>query len=249
MHLINGDEAGPYQALPQAGAHWALEGQPERMPHEYIRGGIAKMMTLFHPASGTVRVRGVESVTNAVLHGWIKEQIRQILTELPPRPGEQTPEQRRAEWESWQAGLSQPFPLPEELPALRVLLIWDNLSGHRTPEMLRWLAEHGVMVLFTPLAGSWLNMAESIQRILSRRALSGTHPSSPQEIIAWLEAVARAWNQDPTPFEWGGRRKQRRDRAHMRRHTLGGSAACTRRRIRRSSRALDVWLRACKPTH
>lgn len=219
------------------------------MPHEYIRGGIAKMMTLFHPASGRVRVRGVESVTNTVLHGWIKEQIHQILAELPPRRVEQTPEQRRAEWESWQAGLSQPFPLPDELPTLRVLLIWDNLSGHRTPEMLRWLAEQGVMVLFTPLAGSWLNMAESIQRILSRRALSGTHPRSPQQMMQWLEEVARGWNQDPTPFEWGGRRKRRRDRAQARRHALGGSAACTRRRVRRASRALDEALRTCQPTH
>ena len=58
----------------------------------------------------------------------------------------------------------------------------------------------GLTVLFTPLGGSWLNLAESIQGILVRRALTGTHPKNPQEVIGWLEAVARAWNRDPTPL-------------------------------------------------
>lgn len=196
-----------------------------------------------------MRVRGVQSATNAVLHPWLQEQIEQILATLPARTPPTSPEENRAEWESWQAGLTVRFTLLEELPPLRMLLIWDNLAGHRSAEMLCWLMARGVMVLFTPLGGSWLNLAESIQRILVRRALSGTHPKSPQEIISWLEAVARAWNRDPTPFEWGGRRKQRRDRARQRRHAVGGSAACTRRPIRRASRALDQWRRSCQLTH
>lgn len=191
----------------------------------------------------------MESVTNAVLHPWLQEQIEQILAILPARTPPASPEENRAEWESWQAGLTVRFTLLEELPPLRMLLIWDNLAGHWSAEMLCWLMAQGVMVLYTPLGGSWLNLAESIQRILVRRALSGTHPQSPQEIIQWLEAVARAWNRDPTPFEWGGRRKQRRDRARQRRHAVGGSAACTRRPIRRASRALDQWRRSCQLTH
>jgi len=39
----------------------------------------------------------------------------------------------------------------------------------------------------------------------------------------WLEATARAWNRQPTPFVWGGKRQQRRERARLRR--LGGSGA------------------------
>jgi hypothetical protein len=50
---------------------------------------------------------------------------------------------------------------------------------------------HGIMPLYTPLAGSGLNMAESIQRLLADRALSGQHPSSSQQIIDGLEATAR----------------------------------------------------------
>jgi len=39
-------------------------------PHEYLRNGGAKLMTLFRPATGEVRAKGVPSVTNVVLHPW-----------------------------------------------------------------------------------------------------------------------------------------------------------------------------------
>ena len=126
--------------------------------------------------------------------------------------------------------------LPETLPPLRLLLVWDNLTGHLTPALVLWLFAQGIMPLYTPLGGSWLNMAESIQRILKRRALDGHSPTTPEEIITWLEDAGRGWNRDPTPFVWGGRRRARRDRARQRRHALGGSGACTRRPlIRRRS--------------
>lgn len=51
------------------------------------------------------------------------------------------------------------------------------------------------MPVYTPLGGSWLNMAESIQRILKRRALEGSEPTHPDQIIGWLEAVAMHWNR------------------------------------------------------
>jgi hypothetical protein len=68
-------------------------------------------------------------------------------------------------------------------------------------------------------------MAESVQRMLVRRALAGTHPHSPAEIITWLEQTVRHWNRAPTPFIWDGKRRQRRQRARQRR--LGGSNAAT----------------------
>lgn len=48
----------------------------------------------------------------------------------------------------------------------------------------------------------------SIRRILKRRALDGEHPTTPDEIIAWLEATARGWNRAPTPFIWGASAKR-----------------------------------------
>ncbi len=52
--------------------------------------------------------------------------------------------------------------MPAELPPLRMLLVWDNLTGHKTTEMVVWLCQHGIMPLYTPLGGSWLNMAEVV---------------------------------------------------------------------------------------
>ena len=79
------------------------------------------------------------------------------------------------------------------------------------------------MPLYTPLGGSWLNMAESLQRILVGRALAGQHPQTAQEIIQWLEETVAGWNAGPTAFVWDGKRRERRQRARRRR--LGGSAA------------------------
>src|SRR5215203_4447254 len=86
------------------------------------------------------------------------------------------PAATQAAWAVWQAGLTRPFTLPHDLPPLRLLLVWDNLAGHKTPDLVLWLCEHGVMPLYTPVGGSWLNMAESIERVLKRRALDGQHP-------------------------------------------------------------------------
>lgn len=65
-----------------------------------------------------------------------------------------------AQWQRWQQGLTQPVTQPAQLPPLRMLLVWDNLTGHRTPDMVLWLMEHGIMPLYTPLGGSWLNITE-----------------------------------------------------------------------------------------
>ena len=132
----------------------------------------------------------------------------------------------RTVWERWQEGLTIKPTLLSELPPLQMLLVLDNLAGHKTPAFVCWLFAHGIMPLYTPLGGSWLNMAESIQRVLKRRALDGQHPSSTDQIIAWFEAVARHWYEAPTPFVWGGKRAERRRR--QRQHRLGGSGAYTR---------------------
>jgi hypothetical protein len=243
------DEAGPYQAIPQPGTHWRPATSPARYPHEHIRHGTAKLLTLFHPASGRVRVTGVTSAADDVLHPWLKTELTAILATLPAPPARPEAE-RRAAWEQWQAGLAIKFTLPDRLPPLRLLLVLDNLSGHKTPALVLWLVAHGVMPLYTPLSGSWLNMAESIQRILVRRALAGETPTSPDDIIDRLEATARGWNAAPTPFVWAGKRQLRRGRSrHRRHHALGRSGACARRPLRRRPTALDQWRRSYQVTH
>ena len=222
--------------MPYAGESWAPEGELVRQSHEYQRNGTAKLLTLFHPADGQVRVKGVTSTSNAVLHPWLKEELSAILATLPKATEDQVCTANRAEWLAWPVGLTQPITLPDELPSLRMLLIWDNLAGHTTPELVLWLFSHGIMPLYPPLSGSWLNMTEPVQRILKRRALEGQHPQTAEEIISWLEATARGWNQQPTAFELGGKRALRRARQRARRHVAGGSGGCPREPVRRGRR-------------
>ena len=160
-------------------------------------------LMLFHPATGQVRVKGVTHSTNAVLHPWLQAELAAILATLPPVEPRLEPSNaaaNRAAWTCWQEGLSVRFTLLEELPPLRMLLILDNLSGHKNAAFVCWLMSHGIMPLYTPLGGSWLNMAESMQRILVSRALSGQQPETPEQLITGLEATAHGWNACPTPF-------------------------------------------------
>jgi DDE superfamily endonuclease len=229
------DEAGPYQTVPYAGTPWAPAGHPPQQPHEYGRLGTAKLLTLFRPATGRVQAQGGTACPNRVLHPWLQAAVRAVLATLPAPAPVVDAAANRASWTRWQAGLRVRITLPVDLPRLRLLLIWDNLTGHHTPEVVLWLFAQGVLVLFTPLAGSWLTMAESLQRILVRRALAGQHPQTPLQIIDALEATARAWDADPTPFVWGGRRAARRVQARQRRHALAGSGAWSARSFRSRS--------------
>jgi hypothetical protein len=226
------DEAGPYQAIPQPGASWQPSGHPAHRPHEYLRGGTAKLLTLFRPATGEVRAQPVAQATNAILHPWLQQELEAILAALPPPPDPTAPGRQAAAWD-WREGALWDL---DALPPVRLLLLWDNLTGHHTPDLLNWLVARGIWPLFTPLGGSWLNLAESLQRILVQRALSGQHPQTGEELMGWLAAAVVGWNAAPTPFVWGGKRAARRQRARERRHALPGSGGYTRTPLARRRR-------------
>lgn len=204
--------------MPYPGEGWFTQGSPARQAHEYVRNGTAKLLTLFRPHTGEVRTKGVRSAPNTVLHPWLQAELTAILTTLPEVTLSDPERPVLARWETWLGHIPR-----EPLPPLRLILVWDNLAGHLSYAIVRWLFQHGVMPLYTPLSGSWLNMAESLQRIIVRRALAGQHPETPDDIITWLEDTVVGWNAAPTPFVWDGKRHQRRLRARTRR--LGGSAA------------------------
>jgi hypothetical protein len=217
---------------------WQPQGQPVTQPQEDLRGGTAKLLTLFRPATGEVRAMPVPRPPNAVLHPWRAGELVAILAALPDLPVDTAAERMpRADWEAGRAGRSGSPTLPAARPPLRRLLVLDNLSGHKTPAFVDWLFAHGLLPLDTPLAGWWLNMAESVQRILVRRALDGQHPETATEVMTWLAEVVGGWNADPTPFVWGGKRAARRARARQRRHARGGAGAYSHRPIRRGRRS------------
>ncbi len=110
---------------------------------------------------------------NAILHPWLEAELSAIVATLPQRGAGMESAANRAAWTHWQEGLSAHFTLLDDLPPLWMLLILDNLAGHKSAVFVCWLMAHGIMPLYTPLAGSWLSMAESMRRILVSRALSG----------------------------------------------------------------------------
>lgn len=163
-----------------------------------------------------MRAKGVTHAPNAVLHPWLQAELTQVLATLPTRSEVERP--RLGCWATWLG--HEPT---EPLPPLRLILIWDNLAGHRSWSIVRWLYQQGVLPLYTPLSGSWLNMAESVQRIIVRRALDGQQPQTRDDLIAWLDEAVVGWNAAPTPFVWHGKRYERRQRARRRR--LGAAPA------------------------
>ena len=193
------DEAGPFQAVPHPGGSWQPIGRPAIQPHEYIRGGTTKILTLFHPATGEVRVQPATRGTNAVLHGWLKRALAAIVAALPAGAEPGDPAAPRALWAAWQQGLTVRFTLPERLPPLRILLVWDNLAGHKTPEMVLWLCRHGIMPLYTPLGGSWLNHGRvdpAPPQALGARRAAAAKPGRDRRLVradgAELEPAAHA---------------------------------------------------------
>ena len=81
----------------------------------------------------------------------------------------------------------------------------DNLSAHKAPEVMEWLADPKRArwhVHFTPTSSSWLNLVERwFKELTDRRLRRGTFSSVPALVEA-IEIWAEHWNDDPKPFIW-----------------------------------------------
>ncbi len=107
-----------------------------------MRGGTAKLLSLFRPASGEYRALGVQQTTNALFHPWLKRELAAVLAALSARPAATRPEHAWAFW----LGYEPRTPLPP----LQLILIGDNLAGQYTPDVVVWLFAHGIPPLYTP---------------------------------------------------------------------------------------------------
>ena len=82
-------------------------------------------------------------------------------------------------------------------------VILDNSSTHNTEDVRAWLAAHPrVHFHYTPTSASWLNQIEGFFGILAKQSLSLTNFASKRALRDHLVAYLRAWNRNPTPFEW-----------------------------------------------
>lgn len=88
-------------------------------------------------------------------------------------------------------------------PGRELHVILDNSSTHRTPDVQTWLAAHPLVRFhYTPTSASWLNQVEGFFGILGKQSLSATDFPSKKVLREHIGAYMRAWNRNPTAFEW-----------------------------------------------
>jgi transposase len=91
----------------------------------------------------------------------------------------------------------------DRFPGQELHVILDNSSTHSTPDMQAWLAKNPrVQFHYTPTSASWLNQVEGFFGILGKQSLSMTNFPSKRALREHITAYMRAWNSNPTPFEW-----------------------------------------------
>jgi transposase len=88
-------------------------------------------------------------------------------------------------------------------PDRELHVVLDNSSTHNTEDIRAWLRDHPrVQFHYTPTSASWLNQIEGFFGILAKQSLSVTDFPSKRALQDHLMAYLRAWNKNPTAFEW-----------------------------------------------
>jgi transposase len=83
-------------------------------------------------------------------------------------------------------------------------LITDNLSSHKSPPIVAWLAAHPrARQVFTPVGACWLNLQEAWWRLLRREALAGQTFADGAEIDRATDVATAQLNRRATPWVWG----------------------------------------------
>lgn len=100
-------------------------------------------------------------------HPWLETELARLLAALPEPVEVLSAAENRRRWERWQEGRTVRIALPDVLPPLRLLLVLDNLTGHRTALFVLRLFAHGIMPLHTPL-----RTAIALSRPLRRTRMS-----------------------------------------------------------------------------
>jgi hypothetical protein len=148
-------------------------GRPAREDYHYERRGVQAIFCFLDPVRGWRRVEACDSRTAV---DWA-EQVRRLLEEDYPR-------------------------------ARKVKLVCDNLNTHTTAalyeafpaEQARGLARR-LEIHYTPVHGSWLNVAEVELSVLARQCLDrriGSAGELRAEVAAWV----RERNADRSRVVW-----------------------------------------------
>ena len=164
----------PYQLLDDVVAPIEMKsGKPKRQDYEYERRGTCSIFVFNEPLTGWVYANARERRTSIDYAHAIKE----LLTVHYPN-------------------------------ATKIRLVQDNLNTHvedslykafpakEARELVRRLEFH-----YTPIHGSWLNMAEITISVLAGQCINRRIPNLDtlnMELVAWADV----YNSNPTPIRW-----------------------------------------------
>lgn len=87
---------------------------------------------------------------------------------------------------------------------IKIRLILDNHSAHKSKETIRFLATlpGRFEFIFTPKHGSWLNIVESFFSKMARTLLRGIRVKSIDELTERITNYLNDLNKNPIPFQW-----------------------------------------------
>jgi hypothetical protein len=164
----------PYQLLDDVLVPIAMKpGSPKKIDYEYERKGTCSIFVFLEPLTGWTYANPRERRTAIDF----AHEIKWLLTERFPNA-----EKVRIPLDN----------LNTHIPAS----LYKAFPAKEARELLRRIEFH-----YTPLHGSWLNMAEIAISILSRQCISKRIPDMntlKNEITAWLAVQ----NNFPTPINW-----------------------------------------------
>lgn len=134
-------------------------------------------------------------------HDYVRNGTTSLFAALEIATGTVTTEARSrhtgADFLAFMGRVERAYPEGE----LHVVL--DNVSTHKTPEVLAWLRRHPRITFhFTPTSASWMNQIETWFGILTRQAIRRGSFGSVKELIARINTFTANWNTGSTPFVW-----------------------------------------------
>lgn len=90
----------------------------------------------------------------------------------------------------------------------RVYAILDNLSMHRSSDVLLFMVAHPRWeFIFQPKYAAYLNLIEPWWKVLRSLALKGRRFERWEEVVEAIKAATEYWNAHRHPFVWGRRRR------------------------------------------
>jgi transposase len=174
---LNPPEAAVVLCVDEKSQIQALERSAPVLP---LMPGVAERHTHDYVRNGT---------TN--LHAALDTASGKVIAEMTPR-------HRAEEFRKFLNQIERSVP-----DGLRIHVVLDNSSTHKTPQIRRWLQRHPRFTLhFTPTYSSWLNLVERWFAELTTKWIKRGSHRSVRDLVASIRTWIENWNDEPKPYVW-----------------------------------------------